>query len=161
MKLHLEHQIERICPKVTKLAPHGDLLMMTSSNASLTHCRVEQPNKLAKEHCQINATHPRTDTQQAEQRMQQDDQNSCTQKVFLNVTQAMKGLQDVHAKLMENIQERGATKKARKQPADGYMEVEMQNRHDTQHGDGKKPSQQNKTSERTTSKSIVGPTRNT
>ena len=31
----------------------------------------------------------------------------------------------------------------------------MQNRHDTQHGDGNKPLQQNKTSERTTS-SIVG-----
>ena len=36
------------------------------------------------------------------------------------------------------------------------MEVEMQYRHDTQHGDGNKPLQQNKTSERTTSKSIVG-----
>ena len=32
MKLHLEHQIERVCPKVTRLAPHGELLMMTSSN---------------------------------------------------------------------------------------------------------------------------------
>ena len=57
---------------------------------------------------------------------------------------------------MENIQEQGATKKARKQFADGCMEVEMLNRHDTQYGDVNKPLQQNKTSERTTSKCIVG-----
>ena len=36
MKLHLEHQIEQICQTVTKLAPHGDLLMMTSSNDRAT-----------------------------------------------------------------------------------------------------------------------------
>ena len=36
MKLHLEHQIEQICPTVTRLAPHGDLLMMTSSNDRAT-----------------------------------------------------------------------------------------------------------------------------
>ena len=35
-KLHLEHQIEQICPTVTRLAPHGDLLMMTSSNDRAT-----------------------------------------------------------------------------------------------------------------------------
>ena len=35
-KLHLEHQIEQICPTATRLAPHGDLLMMTSSNDRAT-----------------------------------------------------------------------------------------------------------------------------
>ena len=103
---------ERICPKVTNLAPHGDLPMTTSSNVSLTQCKMEQLDKWAKEHSQISATHPRTDTQQAEQRMQQHYQNACTQKVVLNVIQAIKGLQDVHAKLVENIQEQGATTKA-------------------------------------------------
>ena len=47
---------ESICPKVTNLAPHGDLPMTTSSNASLTQCNMEHLNKLAKEHCQISAT---------------------------------------------------------------------------------------------------------
>ena len=74
--------------------------------AASTQCRNEQlKDEWAKEHCQIIATYPRTDTQQAELRMQQDDQNACTQKVFLDVTQAIKGFQDVHTKLMENILE--------------------------------------------------------
>ena len=96
---------------------------------SLTQCNIEHLNKLAMEQCQISASYPRTDTQQAGQRMQQHYQSASTQKVLLNVTQAIKGLQDVHAKLMENSQERGATKKARKQPTGGHMEVETQNRH--------------------------------
>ena len=93
---------EGTSPKLTNLASHGDLSMTTSSNASLTQCRVEQLNKWAEERCQISATRLRTDTQQVEQRMQQHYQNICTQQILVNVTQAIKGLQDLHSKLMEN-----------------------------------------------------------
>ena len=58
---------------------------------SLTQCKIEHLNKLATEQCQIRASYPRTDTQQAEQRMQQHYQSASTQQVLLNVTQALTG----------------------------------------------------------------------
>ena len=67
---------------------------LVCATATSKKCKVEQmKDEWAKEHCKIIATHPRTDTQQADPRVQQDDQNCCTQKVLVNVFQAIKGLQ--------------------------------------------------------------------